>query len=211
VIEGHAAAANRRSRNPIRRLYDWVLRWADRPSGPIALFGLAAAEAVFFPIPPDVLLIPLCLGRRRSSLRFALLCTMGSVCGALVGYWAGSTLYETVGRPILDLYGYGEVYRTVGRLYRDNLVLALGTAGFTPIPYKVFTIAAGGFQVPLVAFVVISAVSRGGRFFLVAGLLRLFGEPVKHFIDRYFNILTVALILLIIVGFAVVKWALAGS
>lgn len=209
--EGAVRTGAARSRNPIRRLYDWVLRWADRPSGPAALVGLAAAEAVFFPIPPDVLLIPLCLGRPKSALRFALLCTLGSVAGALLGYWAGSTLYDTVGRPILELYGYGEVYRRVGDLYRQNLVLALGTAGFTPIPYKVFTIAAGGFKVPLGAFVAISAVSRGGRFFIVAGLLRLFGEPMRDFIDRYFNILSVLLVVLIVAGFLVVRWALGGS
>jgi len=199
-----------RSRNPVRRLYDWVLRWADRPTGPVALVGLAAAEAVFFPIPPDVLLIPLCLARPRRAMRFALLCTLGSVGGALIGYWVGRELYTAVARPLLEVYGYLGVYRHVGELYRRNLVLALGSAGFTPIPYKVFTIAAGGFQVPLGAFVVISAVSRGGRFFLVAGLLRLFGEPMRAFIDRYFNVLSVALVLLIVAGFLVVRWTLGS-
>ncbi|HKK07640.1 MAG TPA: DedA family protein [Gemmatimonadota bacterium] len=210
-VRAEAGAAERRSRNPIRRLYDWVLGFAGRPSGPLALFLLAAAEAVFFPIPPDVLLIPLSLGRPSRALRFALLCTVGSVGGALLGYWAGSTLYDTIGRPILELYGYGEVYRTVGSLYRQNLVVALGSAGFTPIPYKVFTIAAGGFKVPLLPFVAISAVSRGARFFLVAGLLRAFGEPVRDFIDRYFNVLTVALVVLIVAGFLAVHWLLGGG
>ncbi len=194
--------------NPVRRLYDWVVSWADRPSGPAALFGIAAAESVFFPVPPDVLLIPLCLGSPRKAFRLAALCTVGSVVGALGGYWVGSSLYETVGRPIIEMYGYTSEYEAVGRMYRDNLVVSLGAAGFTPIPYKVFTIAAGGFRVPIGAFVAISAVSRAGRFFLVAGLLRLFGEPIREFIDRWFNLLTVALAALVVGGFVVVRWLL---
>lgn len=196
------------SSNPVRRLYDWVVSWADRPSGPAALFGIAVAESVFFPVPPDVLLIPLCLGSPRKAFRLALLCTVGSVVGGLGGYWVGASLYETVGRPILEMYGYMSEYETVGRMYRDNLVVSLGAAGFTPIPYKVFTIAAGGFRVPIGAFVAISAVSRAGRFFLVAGLLRAFGEPIRDFIDRWFNLLTLALAALVVGGFVVVRWLL---
>lgn len=192
--------------NPVRRLYDWVVSWADRPSGPAALAGVAAAESIFFPIPPDVLLIPLCLGRPRKAFRLALLCTAGSVVGALGGYWIGASLYESVAQPILEMYGYTEEYRTVGRMYRDNLVLSLGAAGFTPIPYKVFTIAAGGFKVPVGAFVAVSAVSRAARFFLVAGLLRVFGEPIREFIDRWFNILTLALVAVVVAGFVAVRW-----
>lgn len=192
--------------NPVRRLYDWVVGWADRPAGPAALTGLAAAESVFFPIPPDVLLIPLCLGRPRRSLRFALLCTVGSLAGAAAGYWCGAALYGSVGEWILDLYGYHDVYRRVGRLYAENLVATVGTAGFTPIPYKVFTLAAGGFRVPVVPFLVVSAVSRAARFFLVAGLLRAFGPSISDFIDRWFNLLTVLLAVLVLLGFAAVRW-----
>lgn len=192
--------------NPLRRLYDWVLSWADRPGGPAALFGLAAAESVFFPVPPDVLLIPMALGRPRRAFRFAALCTLGSVIGGVLGYWVGSALYRSVGVWILDLYGYHDVYAKVGELYRQNLVVALGAAGFTPIPYKVFTIAAGGFSVSLPAFLVISAVSRGARFFLVAGLLRIFGRQVRDFIERWFNLLSLLLALLVVAGFVVLRW-----
>ena len=201
-------AGKERRPHLIRRAYDWVLSWADRPSGPIALTGVAAAESIFFPIPPDVLLIPLCLGEPKRSLRFALLCTAGSLAGAVVGYWVGAALYQSAGQWILEAYGYEDLYRRVGALYRDNLVVTLGAAGFTPIPFKVFTIAAGGFQVPILAFLGISAVSRGARFFLVAGLLRIFGEPVREFIDRWFNLLTIVLVLLIAGGFLVVRWVL---
>lgn len=194
--------------NVVRRLYDWVVGWADRPAGPTALTGLAAAEAVFFPIPPDVLLIPLCLGRPKRSLRFALLCTLGSVAGGAVGYWVGSSLYASVGEPILSLYGYHDTYMRVGELYRQNLVATLGAAGFTPIPFKVFTLAAGGFRVPIGPFLVVSAVSRAARFFLVAGLLRIFGDPIREFIERWFNLLTLAVAALVVLGFVAVRWLL---
>lgn len=203
-----ASTGERDGRRPnlLRRLYDWVLSWAERPSGPAALFGLAAAESIFFPIPPDVLLVPLAIGRPRRALWFATLCTVGSVAGAVIGYWVGLTLYDTIGRPIIELYGYTEAYGQVGELYRQNLVLTLGSAGFTPIPYKVFTIAAGGFRVAFLPFLVISAVSRGARFFLVAGLIRIFGEPIRTFIDRYFNLLTVVFAVLLIGGFVVLRY-----
>lgn len=192
--------------NLARRTYDWVLSWSERPSGPAALTGIAAAEAVFFPVPPDVLLIPLALGSPRRALWFAFLCTLGSLAGAAVGYWVGAGLYEALARPILELYGLVGSYERVGEMYRENLVVTLGTAGFTPIPYKVFTIAAGGFRVPFDAFLVVSAVSRGARFFLVAGLIRAFGDPIRDLIDRYFNILTVALVALVIAGFVAVRY-----
>lgn len=186
---------------PLRRLYDWVLAWADRPGGPWALGAIAVAEASFFPIPPDVLLIPLCLGRPRRSWWFAAICTAGSVVGAVLGYLIGAALYQTVALPILEVYGYTAEYEAVGRLYAENLVLTLGTAGFTPIPFKVFTIAAGGFAVPFVPFLIVAMVSRGARFFIVAGLIRLFGEPIRQFIDRHFNWLSIALAGAVVAGF----------
>lgn len=192
----------------LRRLYHWVIGWADRPGGPAALGGISFAEASFFPIPPDVLLIPLALGRPSRALWFAFLCTAASVAGAMLGYLIGAGLYHSVGEPILQLYGLSDRYATVGELYDRNLVLALGTAGFTPIPFKVFTIAAGGFGVSFPAFVAISLVSRGARFFLVAGLIHLFGERIRDFIERRFNTLTVLFALLLIGGFLVVGFVL---
>lgn len=186
---------------PLRRLYDWVIGWADRPGGPAALFGIAVAEASFFPIPPDVLLIPLAIGRPKRSWWFAALCTAGSVAGAAGGYAIGAGLYEAVGEPILQFYGYSEEYARLGELYDRNLILTLGTAGFTPIPFKVFTIAAGGFTVSLPAFLAVSAASRGARFFIVAGLIRAFGPQIRGFIERHFNWLSVALAVAIVAGF----------
>ncbi len=186
---------------PLRRLYHWVLGWADRPGGPAALFGIAVAEASFFPIPPDVLLIPLAIGKPARSWWFAALCTAGSVLGAAGGYAIGAGLYETVGEPILHFYGYSAEYARLGELYDSNLILTLGTAGFTPIPFKVFTIAAGGFGVSFPAFLAVSAVSRGARFFVVAALIRIFGPQIRNFIERHFNWLSLALAAAIVGGF----------
>lgn len=186
---------------PLHRLYHWVLGWADRPGGTWALFGIAFAESSFFPIPPDVLLIPLALGNVRRSLWFALVCTAGSVAGAMLGYFIGSSLFASIGQPIIELYDGMEHYNDLGRLFDENLLVTLGTAGFTPIPFKVFTIAAGAFGVSFPAFVGISTLSRGGRFFLVAGLIRLFGEPIRVFIEKYFNLLTIVFVILLVLGF----------
>lgn len=192
----------------VRRLYNWVLAWAERPSGPWALFGLSFAESSFFPIPPDVLLIALALGRPRRAFWFATLATVGSVLGGIVGYYIGATLFDTVGRPILEWYNATDRFDVVGELYRDNVVLALGTAGFTPIPYKVFTIAAGAFDIALLPFVVISTVSRGLRFFIVAALIYFFGPPIKQFIDKYFNLITIGFVVVLVGGFLLVRLAL---
>lgn len=196
--EGEASEGRQ---GPLRRLYHWVLGWADRPGGPAALFGIAVAEASFFPIPPDVLLIPLAIGKPKRSWWFAALCTAGSVLGAAGGYAIGAGLYEAVGEPILEFYGYSSEYARLGELYDSNLILTLGTAGFTPIPFKVFTIAAGGFGVSVPAFLAISAVSRGARFFIVAGLIRVFGPQIRDFIERHFNWLSLALAAGIVGGF----------
>ena len=190
---------------PLHRLYHWVLGWADRPGGTWALFGIAFAESSFFPIPPDVLLIPLALGNVRRALWFALVCTAGSVAGAVLGYVIGSSLFASIGQPIIELYHGMDHYNELGQLFEDNLLVTLGTAGFTPIPFKVFTIAAGAFGVSFPAFVAISALSRGARFFLVAGLIRLCGESIRVFIEKYFNLLTIAFVVLLVLGFVAVS------
>jgi membrane protein YqaA with SNARE-associated domain len=201
------AAAGVKRRSWVRRLYDWVLSWAESPYGALALFVLAFVEASFFIIPPDVLLIALCVGQSRRAFYFAAVCTVGSVAGGVFGYVIGLQLYEVIGLPIIEFYDAQEAFQKVGDLYRANLVMALGTAGFTPIPYKVFTIAAGAFAVPFVPFVLISAVSRGARFFLVSGLIRLFGPQIKSFIDRYFNLLTIIFVIALVAGFVLLKYA----
>jgi len=203
---GPAASRTPRRKGWVRSVYDWVLGWADSPFGVAALFVLAVVEASVFFVPPDVLLIALCVGRPRRSLYFAGICTVGSVLGGIGGYLIGYQLYDLIGRSIIEFYNATEAFQRVGDLYRANLVLALGTAGFTPIPYKVFTIAAGAFAVPFLPFVVISAASRAARFFLVAGLIRVWGPQIRDFIDRYFNLLSVVFVVALILGFLLLRY-----
>jgi len=193
-------------RNPIRVTYDWVLGWAERPGGVWALTGISFAESSFFPIPPDILLIPLCLSAPKRAFWYAGLCTAASVAGGMLGYGIGFLFFESVGGGIIEFYGLAEFFERVGGFYSRYAAGFVVVAGFTPIPYKVFTIAAGFFEVNFPIFVAASMVGRGGRFFLVAALLRFFGEPMKDFIDRYFNWLTVALGVLFVGGFAVIKF-----
>jgi membrane protein YqaA with SNARE-associated domain len=204
IIETKAAGWWRR---PHRRLYDWVLHWAETPHGAFALFLLAFAESSFFPVPPDVLLIALVLGARQRWWRLASFCTIGSVLGGIAGYGIGAGLMETVGHPIIRFYRAESYYERVNTLYAQYDYWVVFTAAFTPIPYKVFTIASGAFGMNLFGFVGLSFVGRGARFFLVAGLLRLFGRPLRNFIERYFDLLSLVFVVLLVGGFAVLKWA----
>lgn len=191
-----------------RRLYWWVLSWASHPQATWALFLLAFAESSFFPVPPDVLLIALALGSPHRAMWFALVTTVGSVAGGLAGYAIGAALFDTVGRPILEFYGLMDRYADVQELFRRWDVWAIGIAGLTPIPYKVFTLAAGAFAISLPGFVAASIAGRGLRFFLVAALLRIWGEPAREFIDRHLGILTILFAALLAGGFLLVRLAL---
>jgi len=193
-------------RRPHRWLYDWVLHWAETPHGAVALFLLAFAESSFFPVPPDVLLIALVLGARQKWLRFALICTAGSVIGGLAGYAIGEGLMDAVGQPIIHFYHAEEYYARVQKLYAQYDYWVVFTAAFTPIPYKVFTIASGAFGMNLLGFMCVSFVGRGARFLIVAALLRAFGQPLRKFIDRYFDLLALAFVVLLVGGFIVIKW-----
>jgi membrane protein YqaA with SNARE-associated domain len=200
--------ATSRWRNPVRVLYDWVLSWAERPEGPWALSVFAFAESSFFPIPPDVLLIPLSLSAPSRALWFATLSTVFSVLGGMFGYFLGAVAFDSIGRPLLELYGLMEAFARLQEWYQSYDVWAVGLAGFTPIPYKVFTVSAGFFKLNFAAFVFASTLGRGGRFFLVAILLRLYGEPIREFIDRYFNWLTLAVAVLFVGGFLVLHYGI---
>ncbi len=190
----------------VRRLYDWVLHWAETPYGEVALFLLAFAESSFFPIPPDVLLIALAISIPVRSFRYAAISLVGSVLGAFLGYYIGWGLYQSIGVRIIEFYDVVEQFQRVGQMYNDNAFIAILISGFTPIPYKVFTIAAGVFKVGLPMLVSASLVGRAGRFFLVAALIWRFGKPIKFFIDRYFNLLTIIFTILLVGGFLVIKY-----
>lgn len=192
----------------LRRLYDWVLHWADTPHGPLALAFLALAESSFFPIPPDPLLIALCLGATKKSLRFALYCSVASVTGGMIGYLIGFGVWEAVDSfffkyiPGFTEHLFNQVM-TNFHLYGFWYVFA---AGFTPIPYKVFTIASGVFKLNFFLFLLASLISRSLRFFLVAALFKKFGPEIKSFIDKYFNWLALLFFLLLFGGFLVIKY-----
>lgn len=177
-----------------------------KPYAEWALVAVAFTESSFFPIPPDVLLIALGVLAPARSFRYALVCSAASVTGGMFGYLIGLEFFHLIGESIISLYGVQEEYLAVQHLYAENAFAAIAVAGFTPIPYKVFTIAAGAFQVPFWTMVVASAISRPARFFLVAGLIYWFGPRVKPWIDRYFEALTVAFTILLVLGFVVIKY-----
>ena len=192
----------------IRKLYDWILRWAETPYGTWALFLLAFSESSFFPIPPDILLIALAVAIPKKSLKYALICSAGSVLGGCFGYFIGWQFMAGIGNGIIDLYGLTSKYDYIKTLYMDYDAWAIGIAGFTPIPYKVFTIAAGAFNINFPVFIVASLISRSARFFLVGGLIYIFGAGIQAFIDKYFNILVIAFTVLLIGGFVIIKYLL---
>lgn len=194
-------------RRPHRAMYDWVLRWADTPHGVAALFVLAFAESSVFPIPPDVLLIALVVGSLYKWHRFALICTLGSVLGGIAGYGIGAGFMDTLGRRVIELYHAEQQFARVQALYGEYDYWVVFIAAFTPIPYKVFTIASGAFGIQFTGFVGASLIGRGARFFLAAGLLRAFGQPLRILIERYFDILSLAFVILLVGGFLVIKWA----
>ncbi|MBR9980129.1 MAG: DedA family protein [Desulfatitalea sp.] len=192
----------------LRRLYDWVLHWAETPYSTWALFLLAMAESSFFPIPPDVLLIALAVAKPRKALTYAWVCSLGSLIGGCLGYLIGYTFMTGLGERIVAWYGFTEQVAYIGSLYQQYDAWAVAIAGFTPIPYKVFTIAAGMFKIDFAVFVLASLVSRSARFFLVAGLIRIFGAPIRAFIDRYFDILAIAFVVLLVLGFVVINYVI---
>jgi len=189
-----------------RRIYRWILHWAETPYGPVALAILAFCESSFFPVPPDVLLIALGVSRPGKALSYALICSIGSVTGGLLGYYIGYQLFQHVGEPILEFYGVMDQFRHVQELYRQYDFWAISIAGFTPIPYKVFTIAAGVTQIDLVVFVFASAISRSARFFIVGGLIYRFGPSIRNFIDRYLNILSIIFVILLVGGILLIRY-----
>jgi membrane protein YqaA with SNARE-associated domain len=201
---GSAVAAPRRW---LRALYDWTMKWADSPQSMTALFLIAVAESSVFPIPPDVLLIAIVASNPRRWLRAAVLCTVGSLVGAAIGYYIGMALMATVGQRIVDFYGAQRHWNTVVELYTGTWgIWFLAGAAFTPIPYKVATIAAGATGMAFLPFVFVSLLGRSGRFFLVAAILRLFGAPVRRALEKNFDLAATVFALLLVGGFVAIKY-----
>jgi membrane protein YqaA with SNARE-associated domain len=191
--------------NVVRRLYDWVLHWAETPYAEWALFFIAFVESSVFPIPPDVLLSAMAVAVPRKSFRYAAICSIGSVLGGILGYMIGWQFMTAIGEPIIRFYGLMGKVEYIQSLYQQYDAWAVGIAGFTPLPYKIFTIAAGAFHIRFSVFVIASIVSRSARFFLVAGLFYFFGAGIQSFIDKYFDILAVAFTVCLIGGFVIMK------
>ncbi|MCP4684158.1 MAG: DedA family protein [bacterium] len=206
----------------VRKLYDWVLSWGKSRHGGKALFILSAAEASFFPVPPDALLIALCMGAHKKWVRFAVICSIGSVVGGAAGYLIGWGAFDLIGQKIVafvaGLSGTDpeELLSVADYWFNEKVVYgmkvgawAVGVAGFTPIPYKIFTIAAGFFKMNFGIFLLASVISRSLRFFVVAGLIGLLfekhGTRIERFIDKYFNLLAVAFAVLLVLGFMSLK------
>ncbi len=190
----------------VRSLYDWVLHKSEHRCAPVFLSTVAFTESWVFPIPPDIMLIPMCLGARGRSFWFATLCTLSSVLGGILGYYIGAFLYQTVGIHIIEFYHLEATFERLKELFANYGVWFVIVAGWTPIPYKVFTIASGAVSMAFAPFVIASILSRGARFYLVSGLVYWLGPKAEQFIDRHFNVLTIIFAILLIGFMVAVKY-----
>jgi membrane protein YqaA with SNARE-associated domain len=191
-----------------RRMYDWTISLARRPSAPYALGAVSFAESSFFPIPPDVVLAPMALAQPSKAYRYAFICTVASVIGGLLGYMIGALFMDTVGNWLIGIYGGREKIDGLIGLYREYGALLILIKGLTPIPYKFVTIASGMAGYDLFWFVVLSIITRGARFYLVAGLLNKFGGPIKAIMDKHAGLIVALLLVALIGGFLAIKWLL---
>ena len=190
-----------------RGLYDWMMANATSRHAWSALFGFAFAESSFFPVPPDLLLIPMVLADRRRAFLIALVCTAGSVLGGTLGYAIGSVLFDSVGKWLIEVYGSGDLaaFRAAYAKWGQWIILF---QGLTPIPYKIVTIATGFAGFPFGTFVLMSAITRGFRYFTEATLLYLFGEPIRGFIERRFKLALFTAFAAIIAGFVLIRYVI---
>lgn len=190
----------------VRALYDWTMHWAERPQSLVALLLIAFAESSFFPIPPDVLLIAIVASVPHHWLRAASICTVGSVLGAALGYAIGQGFMVTIGQPIVDFYQAQPHWDRVVEMYTSSWgVWFLVAAAFSPIPFKVATIAAGATGMTFWLFMFVSLIGRGMRFTIVAGILRLFGAPVRRTLEKHFDLAALAFVVLLVGGFVVLR------
>lgn len=192
----------------LRQLYNWTMSFAAHRNARKALAAISFAESSFFPIPPDVLLIPMVLAERRKAFEIAAICTIASVLGGMLGYAIGAFLFDTVGQWVVNLYHLQDKMEHFKAQYEEWGILIILLAGFTPIPYKVFTITSGLLAYDFGLFVLLSAIGRGGRFFLLAALLYYFGEPIKGFIERRLEVLTAGVAAIAVAGFVLVRYGL---
>lgn len=190
----------------IKRTYDWVLSFAKKPYAVWMLFFFSFVESSFFPIPPDVLLIPLVIANPKKTFKYVSVCTIGSVLGGIFGYLIGAFFMDTIGIKIISFYNAEEYFKYVSYLFNKYGVWAVGVAGLTPIPYKIFTIASGAFNFNLFSFTLTSFIARGLRFAIEGLLLYVYGEKIRIFIEKYFNFLTIVFVLLLVLGYVIITF-----
>jgi membrane protein YqaA with SNARE-associated domain len=190
----------------LRALYDKILRLAGHPHAVWWLALISFLESSVFPIPPDVLLMPLVLADRRRAFWYAGVCSVASVIGGWLGYAIGYSLFETMGRPILDLYHLRDQFAVFQQTFNEYGAWIVLIKGLTPIPYKLITITAGATHLDFVTFSIASIISRGGRFFLVALLLWYFGDPIRHFVERYLTWVTTGFLVVLVGGFVILRY-----
>jgi len=187
-------------------LKKWILRYAESRHASTALFAVSFAESSFFPIPPDFILIAILVRRAKYWWYYAFLTLLGSLLGGVAGYLIGFLFFSTAGRVIVDFYGLNEVMQNLAFKYEVNAFWTVFIAAFTPIPYKIITISAGFFNISILPFIMASLVGRGGRFFMIAFIMRIFGKKVSSSIYRYFNIFSFIFVFLIIAVFLIFKF-----
>ena len=191
----------RAAEGPMKRLYHWTLRLAEKPYAPWALGIIAFAESSFFPVPPDVILVPMSLARPQRAWLYALICTIGSVAGALLGYAIGAVLFDTIGKWLIHLYGYDTKVADLRSFFGHWGWAFILIKGLTPIPFKLVTIFCGLITYNLPLFVLLCFITRGARFFLLALLLNTFGDTIKRYLERFFGVFMMALVLIVLGGF----------
>ena len=189
----------------LRSLYDWTMRLAAHRRATWAMAAVSFAESSFFPIPPDVMLIPMVLAERAKAWLIATVCTVSSVLGGAAGYAIGALLFTSVGQPLLEFYGYGDKFADFTGRYNEYGAWIVFIAGVTPFPYKVITIASGVASLDLTVFLLASVIARGLRFYVVCGLLYFFGPPIRAFIERRLGLMFTLFVVLLFVGFAAIK------
>lgn len=187
----------------LRRMYDWCIAAADKPYALWLMGAVSFAESSFFPIPPDVMLIPMSLARPQKAWLYALVCTVTSVAGGVVGYAIGALLYDSVGQWLINLYGYGDKVEAFRASYAEYGAWIILLKGLTPIPYKLVTITSGFANYNLLLFIVFSIIARGGRFFVVAIVLNRYGETIRHAIERHLGLWVAIGTIVLVAGFII--------
>ena len=189
-----------------KRLYDWTIRLAESPQAPRALAAVSFAESSFFPIPPDVMLVPMVMAKPARAWNYALICTVASVLGGILGYLIGALLYDTLGAWLVGLYGYANKIEDFRALYQQHGHWIILIKGLTPIPYKLVTIASGLAGYDLLWFIGLSIVTRAARFYMVAGVMNRFGGPLRRMIENNLTLVGIVTVLAIALGFFAVKY-----